>query len=149
MSNLNSKFDIIKGWPDGSAVAWNFKQKSGIAADLEESEIVMPEDDGSGNAVVDLYQSALGVANNMDHPWIVIQGVDQYDGTESGMTTCLKCRTGFVLKVETSLTDVVAGEMLWADANGVLTNTDPGGNIPALAKVLEADVDEGWMIIES
>jgi hypothetical protein len=141
MSNLNSKFDMLRGWPNGSALSYEFKEKDSIT-DLVEGTVVAVEDE-SGVAVVDRHQSA---AN--DHPWMVVQGTDQYDGDFTGMTTCVRLRTGVVFKVETVLTPAVAAP-LWSDVNGVFTDTDPGGGEPPLGKVLSFDSDDGVMTVES
>jgi len=147
MSNLNSAFDVLRGWPNGSALSWDFVQKAGIA-NIVEGTVVAVEDDGAGRSVVDRHESALLIGNNPDHPWLVVQGADQYDGEFTGKLTCVKLRTGVVFKVVTVLTPVV-GELVWADANGVLTNVDPGGGVYSLGKVIEFNSTDGYMIIES
>lgn len=147
MSNLNSAFDVLRGWPNGSALSWDFTQKSGVA-DIVEGTVVAIEDDGAGHAVVDRHQSALLTGNNPDHPWLVVQGADQYDSEFTGKLTCVKLRTGIVFKVVTALTPTV-GDLLWADASGVLTNVDPGSSIVPLGKVIEFVAADGYMIVES
>lgn len=147
MSNLNSAFDVLRGWPNGSALSWDFTQKSGVV-DIVEGTVVAVEDDGAGHAVVDRHQSALLTGNNPDHPWLVVQGADQYDGEFTGRLTCVKLRTGIVFKVVTALTPNV-GDLLWSDANGVLTNVDPGGGQYPLGKVIDYVAADGYMIVES
>jgi len=141
MSNLNSKFDVLRGWPNGSALTYEFKEKNAIS-DLVEGTVVAVEDE-AGVPVVDRHQSAL-----IDHPWMVLQGTDQYDGDFTGMTTCVRLRTGVVFKVATALTPSVAVP-LWSDASGVFTITDPGSGIPPLGKVLSFDPVDGVMTVES
>jgi hypothetical protein len=146
MSNLSSSFDPIRGWPNGSALSRDFQQKAAVS-DIVEGTVVAVEN-AAGVPVVDRWQSALLTGDNPDHPWVVVQGGDQYDGTFTGMLTCVKLRTGFVFKVATSLTPTV-GALLWSDANGVFTDTDPGGGVFHLGKVIEFDASEGWMVVES
>jgi hypothetical protein len=147
MSNLNSAFDVLRGWPNGSGLAWDFAQKDSVV-DIVEGTVVAVETDGAGGAVVDRHESTLLVGDNPDHPWLVIQGADQYDADFTGMLTCLKLRTGIVFKVATSLTPTV-GDLLWADSDGVLTSTDPAGGIYAVGKVIEFNATDGYMVVES
>jgi len=147
MSDLTSTFDVLRGWPNGSALSWDFKQKAAVTPDIVEGTVVAIEDE-SDVPVVDRWQSALLIGNNIDHPWIVVQGANQYDGEFTGKLTCVKLRTGIVFKVVTLLTPSV-GDLVWSDANGVFTITDPGSAIPACGKVIEFNADEGWMVIES
>lgn len=147
MSNLNSAFDILRGWPNGSALAWDFTQKDGVA-DIVEGTIVAVEDDGAGHPVVDRWESDLLIADNPDHPWIVVQGGDQFDGEFTGKLTCVKARTGAVIKVATALTPAV-GDLVWSDSNGVFTLTDPGGGEYPIGKVIEFNSTDEYMVIES
>jgi hypothetical protein len=147
MSNLTSAFDVLRGWPNGSALSWDFKQKDAVTPDIVEGTVVAVEDE-SGVPVVDRWESALLTGNNLDHPWIVVQGADQYDGEFTGKLTCVKLRTGVIVKVATALTPTV-GDIVWSDSDGVFTTTDPGSNIPGCGRVIEFNADEGWMVIES
>jgi len=148
MSNLTSLFDIRRGWPNGCALSWDFPQKAGVTPAIIEGTVVAVEDDGAGNAVVDRHTSALLVGNNADHPWLVVQGTDQYDGEFTGRLTCVKLRTGLVFQVVTALTPAIS-DLLWADANGVFTTTDPGGGEYPVGKVLEYNATDGYMVVES
>jgi len=149
MSNLNSNFDILRGRPNSCALWQEFKQKDEVTPDIEEGTIVAVEPGTlPGKAVVDRYESALPSSGNLDHPWLVIRGRDQYDGQFTGTLSCVKLRTGIVFKVPTSLSMVV-GDLLWADADGVLTNVDPTGGVPNLGKVIQVDSTNGWIVVES
>ena len=148
MSNLNSAFDVLRGWPNGSALSWDFTQKDAVTPDIAEGTVVAVEDDGAGNPVVDRHESALLTGDNPDHPWLVVQGADQYDGEFTGKLTCVKLRTGVVFKVATALTPAL-GALLWTDSDGVFTDTDPaGGEYPA-GKVIEFNATDGYMVVES
>jgi hypothetical protein len=148
MSDLSSVFDILRGWPDGSALAWDFLQDSGAASDIEEGSVVAVVAASSPTSV-DRHTSALIGPNTdqIDHPWLVIRGRESSESEFTGKLTCVKMRTGFVFKVPTAETPTV-GDLLWADT-GVLTNVDPGSNIPHVGKVLEFNSSEGWMVVES
>lgn len=148
MSNLNSLFDIICGWPNECALLWEFKQKSGVSPNIAEGTIVAVEAGVvPGKSVVDRYTSALAPGGNLDHPWLVIEGCDQYDGQFTGTLTCLKLRTGLIFRIPTLLAMTV-GERVWAAA-GSITNVDPGGGIPHLGKVIGVDPTQGCVVIES
>lgn len=146
MSNLSSSFDPVRGWPNGSALSRDFPQKAAVT-DIVEGTVVAVEN-AAGVPAVDRWESVLLIGDNPDHPWVVIQGADQYDGDFTGMLTCVKLRTGFVFKVATALTPAV-GALLWADSNGVLTTTDPGSGIFHLGKVIQFDASDSWMVVES
>lgn len=148
MSDLSSIFDILRGWPDGSALTWDFVQDSGAASDIEEGSVVTVVA-ASAPTSVDRHDSALIGPNSdqLDHPWLVIRGKESSESEFTGRLTCLKLRTGVVFKIPTLETHVV-GNLLWADT-GVLTNVDPGSNIPHLGKVLQFNATDGWMIVES
>lgn len=148
MSNLESKFDVIKGWPYGSALHYPFKEKDGVSpgAPLEEGDIVAVEDE-TGIAVVDRYTSALPASGNPDHPWLVIQGTDQYDGDFTDKVICLKLRTGLIFKVATSAA-FNEEDKVYANA-GAITPTDPNPTSVPIGKVIEVNPIDGYVIVES
>lgn len=149
MSDLSSIFDVTRGWPNGSALEWQFLQDSGAASDIEEGTIVAVVA-ASDPVSVDRHESDLigPDSDQPDHPWIVIRGKESWDSEFTGKLTCLKMRTGLIIKIPTALTPTV-GDLLWADANGVFTDTDPGGGVPHLGKVIEFNSTDGWMKVES
>jgi hypothetical protein len=149
MSDLTSIFDVVRGWPEGSAVEWVFLQDSGASSDIDEGTVVSVVA-ASDPVSVDRHESALiGPSTDQpDHPWIVIRGKESSDADFTGMLTCLKLRTGVIVKLPTLLT-VEVGDLLWADSNGVFTTTDPAGGEIHCAKVIEFNASEGWMIVES
>jgi len=149
MSNLNSNFDILRGWPNGCALWYEFKQKDGVTPNIDEGTIVDVEAGTiPGKPVVDRYESALPASGNLDNPWLVIQGRDQYDGRFTGTLSCIKLHTGVVFKIPTILAMVV-GDRVWSDANGKLTNVDPTGGVPDMGKVIQVDSVNGWIVVES
>lgn len=148
MSNLSSTFDILRGWPNGCALWWEFQQKAAVTPNISEGEVVAVEAGTAGKGVVDRYDSVLATGTNMDYPWLVIQGKDQFDGQFTGTLTCLKLRSGVVFKIATALTMSV-GDLVWSDGGGVFTNVDPGSSAPAIGKVIQIDPVNGWVVIES
>ena len=150
MSDLSSFFDVLRGGlPELSALQWDFLQDSGAASDIEEGTVVAVVAASSPTSV-DRHASALigPDADQRDHPWLVVRGLESSESEFTGILTCLKMRTGIKFKVPTLLTPTL-GALLWADANGVLTTTDPAGGIHHLGKVVEYDATDGWMVVES
>ncbi|RLI86680.1 MAG: hypothetical protein DRP01_03680 [Archaeoglobales archaeon] len=146
MSNLESQFDIIKGWPNSSALHYGFKQKDAVTPAIEEGTIVAVEDE-SDVAVVDRYSSALPTSGNPDHPWLVIQGTDQSDGEFTDKVVCLKLRTGLIFKVATSAA-FNPEDPVYANA-GAITPTDPNPTSVPIGKVIEVNPIDGYVVVES
>jgi len=149
MSDLSSIFDILRGWPDGSALDWEFVQDSGAGSDIEEGTVVSVVAASSPTSV-DRHTSALigPSTDQIDHPWLVIRGKESSESEFTGKLTCLKLRTGIKFKVPTLDLTMEPGDLLWADT-GVLTKTDPGSNIPHVGKVVQSDQIDGWIVVES
>lgn len=143
MSNLSSQFDIIKGWPGGSGLHYNFKQKAAVTPDIEEGTIVAVEDE-TNVPVVDVWTSAAGAGGNFDHPWIVIQGADQSDADFAQKLTCLKLRTGIIFQVVTAQSFVI-GDSVYADA-GV---PKPTGSGEPFGRVIDLDPTNNTVTVES
>ena len=148
MSNLASQFDILKGWPNSSALHYTFKEKDGVSpgSPITEGEIVAVEDE-SDVAVVDRYTSDLPASGNPDHPWIVIQGTDQADGEFTGKAVCLKLRTGLIFLLATSAV-FNPEDPVYANA-GAITPTDPNPTSVPIGKVLEVNPIDGYVVVES
>ena len=145
MSNLNSLFDVVRGWPNSSALQLSFKQKDLVTPDIEEGTVVAVEDE-SGVPVIDRHTSAAAASGNVDDPWLVMRGLDEEDAGESQKLACVKLRTGVMFRVATS-EEVLPNDLIYADA-GVLTKTDPG-SAPPLGRVVDYHPVEGWMVVES
>jgi len=145
MSNLNSLFDVVRGWPNSSALQLSFKQKDLVTPDIEEGTVVAVEDE-SGVPVVDRHTSARDASGNVDNPWLVMRGLDETDAQESEKLACVKLRTGVMFRVATS-EEVLPNDLIYANA-GVLTKTDPG-SAPPLGRIVEFHPTEGWMVVES
>jgi len=143
MSNLESLFDVIKGWPNSSGLHYDFKQKAAVTPDIEEGAIVAVEDE-SNVPVVDVHTSAAGAGGNFDHPWLVIQGSDQSDAEFAKKMTCLKLRTGVIFKVVTAQSFSI-GDPVYADA-GV---AKPTGSGEPFGRVIDLDPTNNTVTVES
>jgi len=163
MSNLTSLFDVLRGWPQSSALAGAFKQKAAVTPDITEGKVVAIEDETDVPVVdvmtSDLVQEVDGVINNSDHPWLVIQGADQSDAEMSNKLACLKLRTGLIFKVATLL-DHDVGDMVYSNA-GVLTseahataaigatNVYVSTDHQPVGKILQHDATDKFIVVES
>jgi len=85
------------------------------------------------------------------HAWIVIQGNDQYDSRFVNRVTCLKCASGAVLKVATTIADtLVPGDLVCANAGALQKLTSGGGMEWPLGQVLLSNGTAGatgWVVI--
>lgn len=163
MSNLTSLFDVLRGWPQGSALAAAFKQKDAVTPDLTEGKVVAVEDESSVPVVAKMtssnVQEATGPINNPDHPWLVIQGADQSDADMSGKLACLKLRTGLIFKVATAL-DHDVGDLVYANAGALTSQAHATAQIGAtgvyrttdkqvVGKILQHDATDKFIVVES
>jgi len=99
MSILNSKFDILRGWPNGSAVAEDLVIGVPSNDSLHTGDWVRLDPAGAGYAPVDEARTAkdasliAGAAHaNIEAPelWgLVIEGRDEYSAQASGRITVL------------------------------------------------------------
>lgn len=163
MSDLDSLFDVVRGWPNGSALSFNFVQKAGIGTDLSEGEIVDIED-ASGVAVVDRMTS--GSMQNTDaavvapdQPWVIIQGMDQTDAEEAKKVATVKLQTGVIFKVpkvlEHNVGDFVSSNngaiesivhaTAQVGATGVFYTTDK----QPIGQVLEVESYYNWVLVQA
>ena len=163
MSNLTALFDVLRGWPQSSALSAAFKQKAAVSPNITEGKVVAVEDESSV-PVVDVMtssnvQESTGPINNPDTPWLVIQGADQSDADMSDKLACLKLRTGLVFKVVTAL-DHDVGDLVYSNAGvltseahataqigatGVYRSTDH----QAVGKILEHNSTDKFIVVES
>ncbi len=164
MSSTTSLFDVVGGWPNGSALSANFGQKAGLGTDLVEGEIVDIEDSGAGIPVVDRMTSSLQQATDAsvvlpDQPWLVVQGMDQYDAEEPGMVACVKLGTGVIFKVPKVLKHNV-GDLVSSNAGAIVSIIHATAQIgvtgvfysldrQAIGQVIEVESDEGWVLVQA
>lgn len=163
MSNLGSLVDVVKGWPNGSALASSFKQKNGLGSNIVEGKIVKLENE-AGVPVYNVassaaMQSATGPATNEVPLWLVIQGYDQWDSNQAQKGTCIKLHSGVIFKVP-STNEFNVGDLVISNAGDVQAQTHATAQIGAtgvyittdlhpIGQVLEFNSYEDWVIISS
>ncbi len=145
MSNTASKFTVLSGRaPNGaSAMEGNFKQKAVPTTTLIEGMVAAVENE-AGVPVLDVMTSG-AVAASPDYPWLIIQGMDQWDAAFVDKPTCLAMKSGLIFKVDTAIS-VAVGDFVFANA-GVLTKLIGGSNKQAVGQVLEVDSTAGYAVI--
>lgn len=132
MSNLNSVFDTLRGWPYGSALEESFTPKSGDT--YAEGTVVKTNTDGSGGTHVESLSSGLLASAAKDNAWLVIQGNDQWDAAFVNKVTCLKMQSGCTFKIQHDDADTLVPGTLLEAASGVLqarTDKHPVGMVIA------------------
>lgn len=146
MSNLTSQFTIMAGQPPHgcSAMEGNFPQKAVPTATLIEGMVAAVEN-AAGSPVIDAMDSAAYNAVP-DYPWLIIQGMDQWDTQFVNNVTCLAMKTGLIFKVDTAIS-VAVGDLVCAVA-GVLTKVvTGGGNYQAVGQVIEVNATAGYIVV--
>lgn len=103
MALLNSKFDLLRGYPNGSAMPWPFTiKKTGsplTPVTLAGGKIVTQELQGT-TTVVDLATSPdLSSADPIDI-WLVVEGNDDYSGEFVEKCNTVKIGTGVVWQTD-------------------------------------------------
>jgi hypothetical protein len=163
MSNLNSLVDVWKGWPLGSALSTSFKQKAAVA-NIVEGKIVDIENE-AGVPVFDVMTSS-GIQHTdasliaPNHPWLVVQGKDQWDSNQADKSTCIKLLSGVIFKVATALEHNV-GDLVYSNA-GVVTSCPTHAVLQigatgvyyttdkqSIGQVIEFNSYEGWVVVSS
>jgi hypothetical protein len=81
MSILNSKFDILRGYPNGSALVWPFaiKKVAGTPVALPAGTLVTQELSGA-ETVVDLATTPDVSSADPIEVWLVVEGNDDFSG---------------------------------------------------------------------
>lgn len=87
MSNLASKFDVLRGWPAGSALDESIAVDSGVT--LTEGTLAVI-DSATGNLALPTAVSVQGAAAGPTKFRMVIQGNDQFDGKFVGKAVTLR-----------------------------------------------------------
>jgi hypothetical protein len=132
MSNLSTAvvFDVLRGWPNGAAIAENFSPEAAAlvpGAELLEGQIVEHNGVAAPNDGLQLpvgNVAAAGVAPTLGL-YMVIQGNDQSDAQMSGQITVLRGEfTVRTLKVEQAVQALTVGQPVSYNANG---NIDVAG----------------------
>lgn len=80
-------------------------------------------------ALLQTLSSGIKTSTTKPHAWIVIQGNDQFDGRFTNKVTCIKCSSGAVLKLATTIANTLApGDSVCA-VSGVLTKLTSGAGM--------------------
>lgn len=103
MTLLNSKFDVTRGYPNGSALAEPFSiKKSGsplVPVSMPQGSLVTQELQGT-ITVMDLATTPdLSGADPID-VWVVVEGNDDYSGEYVGKVMACKCGSGLIWETD-------------------------------------------------
>lgn len=103
MSILNSKFDILRGYPNGSASVWPFPiKKTGSPAtpvSIPAGTLVTQELDG-GQTVVDKATTPDLSSADPIEVWLVVEGNDDYSGEFVEKVATAKPGTGLIWETD-------------------------------------------------
>jgi len=145
MSNTTSQFTVMAGRPPNgsSAMEGNFKQKASPTATLIEGMVAAVEDE-SGVAVVDAMTAAAAAASP-DYPWLIIEGMDQWDATTVNKVTCLSMKSGLIFKVDTAIS-VAVGDLVYPNA-GVLTKLIGSADKQSVGQVIDVNSTAGYIVV--
>lgn len=135
MSYLGSTLDIVHGWPNGSALQYEFNPDPNVSGGISEGAVVRVKA-GSlpGKAVVEPHTSTV----EYDSPWLVIRGKESFDSVTTKKLSCLRMRSGFVFDIVSSTLGASVGDLVYANT-GALTKTAPVENARPVGIVIEAD----------
>lgn len=104
MSLLNNPtFDILRGYPNGSALAEPFPIKQttpGVFEALPAGAIVTQELQNN-QAVMSKATTPNVSTTDPIQVWIVVEGNDDYSGQYTGMCMCVRLGTGFIWSTKT------------------------------------------------
>jgi hypothetical protein len=103
MAILDSKFDILRGYPNGSASVWTFDIKQ-TGSPL--APVLLP----GGTLVTQELQGTLTVVDKATTPdistldplevWLVVEGNDDYSGEFTKKVACAKPGTGLIWETD-------------------------------------------------
>ena len=103
MSLLNSKFDILRGYPNGSALVWPFAiETTGsppVAVALPGGTLVTQKLQGSQTVVNTLTTPDI-TGFRPKEPWLVVEGNDDFSGQFVGKCACAKLTTGIIFETD-------------------------------------------------
>jgi len=103
MSLLNSKFDILRGYPNGSALTWPFPIKTSgsppVPVNLPGGTIVTQELQ-AGQTVVAAATSPIMTSANPKEPWLVVEGNDDFSSQFVGKCACAKLGSGIIFETD-------------------------------------------------
>jgi|MudIll2142460700_1097286.scaffolds.fasta_scaffold00003_139 hypothetical protein len=104
MSLLNNPtFDILRGYPNGSALAEPFPIKQttpGVYESLPAGAIVTQELQNNQAVMSKATTPNVSIADPIQ-VWLVVEGNDDFSGQYTGMCMCVRLGTGFIWSTKT------------------------------------------------
>jgi len=132
---LNSKFDVLRGWPKAGAIDDTFPVRvvAGVPVTLAAGTVVTPQIDGS----IDRATSPAAATDPIP-VWVVVEGNDDFSGRFLGKAVCV--RSNVELRLDPA--NFVAGAYVPGSplsfVNGQFVLATSGQQV--IAEVLENDV---------
>ena len=101
MSLLNSKFDVLRGYPNGSALTWPFeiKKNGSTPVTLAAGNIVTQELSGALTVVDKATTPNVTSADPLD-VWLVVEGNDDFSGQFVNKCAAVKIGSGVIWKTD-------------------------------------------------
>jgi hypothetical protein len=103
MTLLTSKFDIPRGYPNGSALAEPFTiKKSGsplVPVSLPQGTLVTQELQSGGTVMAAATTPNTSTTDPID-VWLVVEGNDDYSGAYTGKIMACKCMSGIIWETD-------------------------------------------------
>lgn len=101
MSLLNSKFDILRGYPNGSALTWPFqiKKVGGAYVSVPAGSIVTTELSGTSTVVDKATSPNVSIADPKTM-WLVVEGNDDFSGAYVQKCAACKLGTGIIWETD-------------------------------------------------
>ena len=147
MAILNSKFDILRGWPDGSAISQDFtisKINGADAADdiFRSGRFVRLGVDATGAAAAYTCSADASEINSDGTPLgLIIEGQEDYSSRMSNTVTCLVAG-GYMVKLHNEADQGGFQAAVEGGANQFRATSTAGGNV-ALAAGVQVAVYNG------
>jgi len=104
MSLLNNPtFDILRGYPNGSAMAEPFpiKQTTPGVYELLSAGMIVTQELQNNQAVMSKATTPNVSTTDPLQAWIVVEGNDDYSGQFTGMCMCVRLGSGFIWSTKT------------------------------------------------
>lgn len=102
MSILTSKFDVLRGYPNGSALTWPFPihVDGGVAVTLPAGTVVDMLSEGQTDGSMDVATSPDLSTDPTIETWIVVEGNDDFSGQFVGKCACVKLGSGVIWETD-------------------------------------------------
>jgi len=142
MAILNSKFDILRGWPDGSAIAEDFTistKVAGVEAGVDNifraGRFVQLGVDGAGTAAAyTCAADASAVNSNGTALGLIIEGQEDYSSLMSKTVTCL-IAGGYLVKLHNEASQTGFQQVVDGGKDMFRATSAAGGDVALAAGV--------------